>query len=332
MGEQGRHFEGDLRRSPPGIVTLVRQVVQGCLPGELTIALPGLGELVIRPAVLDGDAAWLWNSRRSCAEVPIACAGVHARLLVENGFALHTANALLGRGPSIAAGTLSRIERGLLHGVLAALSARLGLLVMVGACAEDLPAPNSESMVIETSVRLRGGLGRAWLCASAEFLAKILATRMPTWKESSAMVCLELGRTRVPASQLAAANPGDVVVFDEVVALPAADPWPVGIRIGSAVFPGSLRPDGVLASQDGHDLGSVTRAERRPAPAPGYSATPSPVATENCEQIVAEIGRFHGDSLASLLGGNPIEGGRGDSTVLRREGEFAVRITRKLAG
>jgi hypothetical protein len=278
--------------------------------------------------------------------VRIERAGTEALLLVEKGFALHTVNTLLGHAPAISDGPLSRIERGLFHGVLAASCARLGFISTVGLCAEERETPDSDSIVIEASVGLRGGAGRAWLCASAEFLVHILATQAPASKKPSAMLCLELARTLVPVAQLAAATAGDGLVFDEVAALPAADPWPIRIRNGGAVVSASLRPDGILASGDVDDLGIVTQAERRSAriPTPSDPAKFSPGSTDTVE-IVAELGRLQGASLARLLGGAPLDWVRGNSILLRladapwAEGEitahddaFAVRITRKLAG
>jgi flagellar motor switch/type III secretory pathway protein FliN len=259
---------------------------------------------------------------------------------------LHTVNALLGHAPAISVGPLSRIERGLFHGVLAGLSARLGLLLTVGVPAEEREAPSSDAIVVEASLGLLGGAGRAWLCAPVEFLAQILTAQSPTSKKSSAMFCLELARTRVPVSHLAAAKAGDVVVFDEVRALPAADPWPIHIRNGGAVVSAWLRPDGIVAGGDADDPGIATQDERRSARIPTPSdSSKSSLASTDAVEIVAELGRFQGISLARLLAGVPLDGGRGNSILLWQadtpwaEGEsiafddaFAVRITRKLAG
>ena len=327
MGEHGEYLESEPHGEVRARSALVRQLVRGCLPRELTVNLAGIGELVLRSAVSEVDAGWLWKRRRSCEVVSIECAGREALVLVERGFALHTVNALLGHVPLSAVGSLSRIERGLFHGLLAALSARLQLLSTVGVCADDRQAPDPDSIVIESSIELRGAAGRAWLCASAEFLAQILSTQASTSTKSSAMVCLELARTCVPVSQLAQATEGDVVVFDEVAALPAAAPWPVRLRCGGGAIPASLRPDGILVAAQSD---------------PPKSLPPS---TGTDAEVAAELGQFQRSSLAGLLDGAPIGTGRSDSILLRladvpwAEGEviafddvFAVRITRKLAG
>jgi hypothetical protein len=346
VDEQGDYLGneplGDLR----GRVALVRQVIRGCLPGEVTANLSSLGDLVLRPAVRD-DAPWLSNLRGSCEEALIECGGAAAVLLVENGFARHAVNGVLGHEPAITAGSLSRVERGLLHGVLALLSARLDVPISVGACSAERQAPASGSVVIEASLQLRGGTGRAWVCASVEFLAQILANQSPTSEKPSATICLELARTRVPASQLAEANAGDVVVFDEVDARPAMEPWPVGIRTGDTLVQAALRPDGVLTSPAVEEPGSVAHDKRRTACASTQSdqATTKPSPLEGWAEIRAEIGTFQGGSLARLLCGAPLDGGRGSSTLLRMadtpwaegevvalDGAFAVRIKRKLVG
>ena len=344
MGKQSEPSGSEPRRDLRGCAALVHQLVRGFLPSGLTVDLSGLGNLVLRPVVVETDVAWMGRLHRGCEGVRLECAGTEALLLVEKGFALHIVNALLGHAPAISDGPLSRIERGLFHGVLAVLSARFGLLSTV--CAEERQTPDSASIVIEAFVELRGRAGRAWLCASAEFLAHMLATQALASKKPLAMLCLELARTLVPAAQLAAAKAGDGLVFDEVAALPAADPWPIRIRNGGAVVLASLRPDGILASRDVDDLGIVTQAERRSAriPTPSDPAKFSPGSTDTVE-IVAELGRFQGVSLARLLGGAPLDWVRGNPILLRladtlwAEGEitahddaFAVRITRKLAG
>jgi hypothetical protein len=339
MGEQGQDSGGELPRDVRGRVALVRQVIQSCLPGELTVDLPGLGELVLRPVVSEHDADWLLMRRHSCEVVLIEAAGREALLLVERGFALHAVNTLLGQSSVSAACPLSRIERGVLHGVLALLYAHLGSVLTINACSEDRQAPNPDSVVIEFSSWLHGSTGHAWLCASVEFLAQIQATRTTTSKASLAAVRLELARTSVPISQLTGAKEGDVVVFDETAAPSDADPWPVRIRIGDTAISASLRPNGVLTSEPGDDLGNVTRTERR-SPAK-YGAVPPDASAE----IVADLGHFQGSSLVALLCGAPVAGGRGDPLLLRladapwAEGQItacgdvlAVRITRKPVG
>jgi hypothetical protein len=315
-----------------------------CLWGKIAVELPGLGELFLRPLVLDKNAAWLSNLHRSCEVARLECAGAGAVLFVESGFARHTVNAILGCEPAVAARPLSRIERGLLHGGLAALSARLGFLPALRA--GEPPALDSDALLIEVSIGLREVLGRAWLCASIEFLAEMLSAQAPTSEALVAKVAMELGRTHLTVSELAEANEGDLVVFDGVPALSAHDPWPVQIRGGEATVTASLRPDGVLVvAGDGvadQELGITTKAEGRL----GRRSGPQDCVEANANaEVAAEIGLLHGAALAALLRGQPHDFGRSHPILMRRNGTawaegsilavdnaLAVRIRRKLAG
>jgi hypothetical protein len=316
-----------------------------CLPEEIVIAVPGLGDVVLRPTVCENDASWLSNLRPACEEAGLECADSAALLLVERRFALHVVNAILGHEPGIAADSLSRVERGVFYGALAALFVRLGLVPAIRLHMEENGVPNSDSIGVEVSLRLRGVAGRAWLGASAEFLARILTTDAPGPGQAPAMVCVELGRTRLPISELAEAKEGDLVIFDGVAPLPSADPWPVHLCRGDVEVLASLRPDGVVVASDSEndqpDRRSVTKCERRQARScAGFAGEKA----DACAEIAAEIGRIRGAALASLLCGEPLDRVRDGAILLRRdgtswaegeifavEGEFAVRITRKLA-
>ena len=183
------------------------------------------------------------------------------------------------------------------------------------------------------------------MCASDAFLAKILTTHAHRPGQVQTKVFLELGRTWLPASELAGANEGDVVVFDGVAALPLLDPWPANIHRGDVVIPVSLRADGVVAAAvsggDARDRRRTTTFEQGPVRS---SSGLAPMKAEACAEIAAEIGRLGSAMLASLLCGVPLDEGRGDAILLRRsgatwaegeilavDGELAVRITRKLA-
>jgi flagellar motor switch/type III secretory pathway protein FliN len=270
-------------------------------------------------------------------------------LLVESAFALHTVNAILGCDPVAMVRTLSRIERGLLHGALAALSARLGLPPGVRVCAGEATTPTPDSLVIEVRLGLRDVLGRAWVCAPIEFLARMLTSLAPTMDTSQAQVALELGRTSLLVSELADADEGDVLVFDGVAALSEEEAWPVQIRRGKTLAPALLRPDGVFVvaggvAQDG-DLETITKVEGIAVRSGRRSGQLDETAAEPSVEVAAEIGRLQGAELARLLRGAAPDIDRRHSLLLRRngiawaEGEIlaagdvlAVRIKRKLAG
>jgi hypothetical protein len=299
--------------------------------------------------VLDFEATptWIADVRRSCEEVAIDCAGNSALLLIDTEFALHAVNAILGCERLAAAGPLSRIERGILLGVLAALSTRLCLSPDVRLSENGNQSSPACPIAVEISLRLRGMAGRAWLCASEEFLNQSI--REPTWGASQAALRLGLGCTGIVRSELAASGVGDAVVFDEAAALSATEPWPVHVRRDREGMPASLLVDGTLVLASGDDDGSrsgvTTQVERfslRPSLTLAVAAGGSKQGP--CADVTAEIGGLRGVSLGALLGEVPLDLRRSDPILLRvddvpwAEGELtaidgalAVRITRMMA-
>jgi hypothetical protein len=243
-----------------------------------------------------------------------------------------------------AAAPLSRIERGILQGVLMALSTHLCLPPEARLCADGRQASLLDPMPIAVSLRLRGVSGRAWVCASEDFLTKCLTLESPELAQAEVQV--ELACTSVPVSEMAAAKEGDAVVFDGATALSATAPWPVQIRRGKTAIPASLHPDGTLAiASEAFD--SAVKAERSSWRAPTLSDSGAGAAKKAfCVKMTAEIARLRRAALARIiLGKNPLHIDRSDPILLRVdetpwaegevvaiEGELAVRITRRLAG
>lgn len=328
---------------------LVCRALRFCLPEQRSIDLPGLGALHLRPGVRDFEAntTWIADVRRSCEEVAIECAGSPALLLIDTGFALHAVNAILGCERLAAGGPLSRIERGILLGALAALSAHLCLSPNVRLSENEDQSPPACPIVVEISLRLRGVAGRAWLCASEEFLNQNIREPLPG--SSRAALRLELGCTGIVRSDLATSEVGDAVVFDEVAALSATEPWPVQVRRGREGMPASLLADGTLVLASGDDDGSrsgvTTQAERfSRRPSGSFAVAAGGSKQGPCADVTAEIGGLRGVPLGALLGEVPLHQRRSDPVLLRAddvlwaEGEIAaidgalvVRITRMLA-
>jgi hypothetical protein len=324
----------------------LRQVTGIYLPQEKTVELTGLAAVILRPSLSKKGSVDLSGIRPSCEEALIECAGSSALLLVERAFALDVVNAILGHGPAMLVRSLSRIERGLLHGLLAASCTRLGFSSSVRVGPQDRQLPMSESVVIEIGLELGQSVGHAWLDAPDELLANILTTQAMTPVRSSSGLRLELGRTRVPVAELAEAREGDAVVFDGVAALPAEDGWPIHICRGDSAIPATWLPDGVVVVEDAddRDRGAATKVERRAT----RSLLPSDPATADAgTEVAAEVACPGGDTLAALLRGTPLDGGRwkgrcrsvllrlagapwAEGEILAADGEFAVRITRKL--
>jgi len=345
-GEPEEPQQAGPRHDVPEHRVLLRQVLRFCLPDEMSIDLPGLGMLVLRPHVLDVEAtpAWIADVCQSCEEVSVKCASGAALLLIDRGTALSVVNALLGFEMVAAAAPLSRIERGILQGVLMALSTHLCLPPEARLCADGGQSSLKGPIPIAVSLRLRGVTGRAWVCASGDFLTKCLTLESPALAQAEFQV--ELACTSVLVSEMAAAKEGDAVVFDGATALSATTPWPVQIRRGKIAIPASLRPDGTLAIASGAS-DSAVKAERSSWRAPTISDSATGATKKaSCVEMTAEIARLRGAALARIiLGKHPLDIGRSSPVLLRVdetpwaegevaaiEGELAVRITRRLAG
>jgi hypothetical protein len=256
-------------------------------------------------------------------------------------------NAILGCEGLAAVGPLSRIERGILLGALAASSAHLCLSPDVRLSEAGNQLPPACPIAVEISLGLRGVAGRAWLCASEEFLNQNI--RESVRGLSQAALRLELGCTAIVRSELAASGVGDAVVFDEVAALSATEPWPVHVRREREGMPASLLADGTLVLASGDDDGSrsgvttqAERSSRRPSVSCAVAAGGSKQGP--CADVTAEIGGLRGVPLGALLGEVPLDLRRSDPVLLRADdvlwaegeitaidGALAVRITRMLA-
>jgi hypothetical protein len=327
-----------------------------CLPGEIVVQVNGLGSLVLRPTILGSRITKTHaESARSCCEVlTLECGEGFGWLLVERRLALQLVHTLLGVNAPTVSRPLSRIERGLLEGVLALLSARLGYSPALHLCTEATQSPISPimagAMTLEILIEFHGQVFHAWLCVNDLFITEAWTTWQGTSGQASTTFRLELARTRIPAADLAMAEECDWVVFEETAPLSPSDPWPVEIRRGRFVIPAHLHPNGSLQIKDidFDDLEDDTDTK------PERFAIHSNVGNEvKCrtsgagpfEEIVAEIGDYQlsGNELAGLLSEGRLKMGRNNLVNLRRQetpwaegklteidGEFAVRITRKL--
>jgi len=346
LGEENERLGSKSSDEPGRRLGMVRQVLRLCLSGERVVTLPCLGDLILRPSVLDGDADWLANVRGVSWELTsIECAGLKATLEVERGFALHIVNTLTGCGAALASGPLSRIERGLLQGALAGLVARLHLPPEVRVSVEA-PAPTRDALVIQVLLTLGVLSGRAWVCASTDFLLRYLEVESVSEGDDSRAVRLELGRTHVPCSDLNAVDSGDLVVFEEVRAFSMDGGWPVQLRRGDASVPASLSPEGALV------LARAVDSEDKSACATlvdgkGRLGEVWPVGEKAGarDEIVAELGCLQFPALVAYLRGESMHVERARRILLRRdgvawaegellafEGALAVRITRQSAG
>jgi hypothetical protein len=319
--------------------------------GEIRLALPRLGPLTMRPALLGPAEATtrVEEFRQPSEAIVLECRGVAGLLFVETRFALGLVNAALGISEPLVSGPLSRIERGILEGVLAAVIGQLdfgpGLLLPEARDVEVPPDPRA----IEILADLHGQRGRAMVCGSEEFLVETWNSWCERPGAGRRTACLEIARTRVPVAQLATAEAGDTVVFDEEPCFSPTEPWPVRIRCGDLDLSARWHPDGALSFDEVVDLGDC---EARTASDRGAGhAAFGPLAAygegENrpCTEVVATIAPIDARALAGLVRG-VLEGTSRTQPILLKvgaspwaEGELVdlggspgVRITRKSAG
>src|SRR5207248_1241497 len=119
-------------------------------------------------------------------------------------------------------------------------------------------------------------------------------------------ISIQLGRTSLERSALAAAAVGDAVVF-ETAAVARHGPWPVEVRFGDCLLPAALDVDGSLRKTERlrcHESEVPMTTEREHDTEPLPAETMRALAAAPVE-IVAELGRLtvRGDELAGLLEG-----------------------------
>jgi hypothetical protein len=317
-------------------------IAQLCLPARAVVRLPSVGDVVLRPRFLDrtSRAAWWGGGRPACEEVALDCAGQPGLLLVENRLALGLVNVLLGLAMPAFSGPLSRVERGLLAGTVATMLAQLELAPDVRLGEGEVEAPPSGSPVLALSVGLCGESGRVWLCASREFFERVWATREPVAK--AVVPWLELATTRVLSSELAGAETGDKVLFDETAALSPEAEWPVRVRWQGNVVPARWRADGLLVA--GGSVASAPAGDATTRPERRAAGLCSPAAAVAVGGVSVEVSAGIACSAIEGAGHAPLIVRRGEPLLLRAgdrpwaygevaeiDGAFAVTITRKLA-
>jgi|GEM_PF-3469295 len=319
----------------------LRLALQLCLPGKVSASLPGVGDVVFRPRVLDwvgGVAAWV-GGKPAGEAVAIACAGHEGLLVFESRLAVGLVNGILGFGMPSFAGPLSRIERGVLEGVLATLLAQCGFVPGIKLRASTAETTPDEMLVVAISVELREEVGQAWLIASEAFLESAWANRASGASESAPW--LEFAATTVAESDIASAQSGDRVVFDEIVATGQIAAWPVRVFQGERVFQARWLADGRVVAEEGLSGAATqeaaTRDDRRvrvrsARPTAPQGSTVEVRAGVYCPALDPRVRPRlvvpRREPVLLRLGDHPWA--RGEFSEF--EGSLAVTITRKLAG
>jgi hypothetical protein len=283
----------------------------------------------LRLSCFDGETtAAMLKDPTLCCELFSASAMGPGMVMIERRLARHLVNALLGRTDAVIAGPLSRVERGLLAGLLATSLAKLELSIGVQVGATEVGDVGREGLCVQVSVSLPGEEGRVWLCTNAAALERCWRVSRLSQKSPPTALRLELARTDLHKDEVLATSDGDVVVFDESSALSPSSPWPLQVCYGDRRIAVRLDPDGSVHRDEQF---SVTSRIRRPG-----------MAGDGRVEIIAEMahpGAWQEEPSSVRSGGPP-----GDGVLLRMgdvdwaegrlcemDGRLAVRITRTFA-
>lgn len=323
-----------LRREPvvafirrPGAASALARVL---LPEETRLDLPVLGSAALRFVGLDHEAlVRILDEMRGAGEsFPLPALGP-GLLLVDPLLARHLTSRVLGLPMPPIVVALSRIERGVLGGLLAGAWGKLGLggIDVAQAGATRLAA---DAVALEVSVDWAGETGRVWLCAAPASLGHCWAPPASSADAASA-VRLELARTRLTTSDAQATAEGDVVVFEETSALSSSSSWSVLLRHGERCTKVSLDPKGCVRADDRTAVADRASPKRQAATSPGVEVTAELAHRAVGAATAAEAAfvlRPRGDGILLRADGRDwVEG-----SLCESDGRLAVRITRALAG
>lgn len=316
----------ELPRVPSGSVerTLVLARARAGWPRQVRAELRGLGTVVATPARLGLPSAG--------ERFGIDVAGSIGAITLDPALALAIVGTLLGAPRGTLLRPLGRAERGVLGAVVAT------VLDALAPGELRLRLDGAPSVLDPTTVELNvsaaaAGLdGPAWLELPAAWLK---APRTPDPEALLVGVIVELGHTLLPVGELAAARPGDAVVFEGASCIhDDPQPWSVVLRLHDSVVDATLALDGTLRCQGplrhqplplGSPMSSDarTREDHPPSSVSAAQVIAEKIAAAPVE-VVAELGRLtvRGDELAGLLEGGVLAlGSRRPTRVDLRVGD-----------
>jgi hypothetical protein len=191
------------------------------------------------------------------------------------------------------------------------------------------------AFALEISVGLAGETGRAWLVASDTSLERLWTTREAGGDEAAPW--LEVARTRVPEHELAQAEVGDTIVFDEMAAHTPAAAWPVRVLWQGRALAAWWLADGVVGLAEEAAPEAQTQSEPRQAARPPRAAGRAVALVEASAGVDIVAGAQSGHAPLIVSRGQPVGlkvGGHsfGRGNITQHEGAFAVVITQKASG
>jgi hypothetical protein len=302
-------------------------VAQLCMPDEFVVPFGARGEMVVRPRLLEEAETQAWRQSPPVGErFCLTCAGGISSLIVEPPLAAAVVAQVLGLALSVGA-PLTRIEKGVLTGALAAMLSQVGLApsVRIGECRPADPA----ALFLAFAVELSGKSGQGWLLAT-DGLLDAAWRRWPGFGPASDIE-LELAETAVATAELEDAAIGDLIVFDGVAGARAEVAWPVIMRRGDRRMAALWMADDslVIAAASAGMAGVRPSPPAAGSPAPPAAAPATARVIALCPVETASLtwkGPFvqpRDGRVVLLAGGTSWARGQ----VVARDGDFTVAIT-----
>jgi hypothetical protein len=315
-------------RDQEGRQPAARLIARVRIPEEMAVGGPV--RAVVRPRLLETSATQaLAGGGISGESVWLTCGGCASQLIVEPPLAVGLVSRALGLAAPALGGPLTRIERGVLLGVLSEMLSRQALSPEVRLSEEGQVAAIAELTGIALSVDLGGQSGQAWLLATSSLLDALCA------RQGDGFARLELATTTIPGSDLATAVVGDRIVF-ESSAPSTDDAWTVTLCCQERSCPARWRADGLVVPAEGREAADTVRGRR--ADLEGGSGHGPPAAG-------IAIAAWTAEPLARLAWGDPLVIPRSRAVVLcaagtvwgegqmgESDGALAITITRLLSG
>ena len=308
-------------------MTLAR--VWARLPCPAVIVLKRIGDLRLLPERIAFVDAWDGGQVEDLAWFRLARSTEQGWLGLSLNLCRGLIRAVLGDAAPCLVRPLGSAERGLMAALVLAALRSLGLAGWATvAPAEGRPCVRGGQVLVEGTVQ-----GAAEIDGRAIFLGPLswwldgsdLEPAVVPSEDAVAEGVLELGRTEVPAADLAVAAPGDALVFEGTPGMVAGSAWPVRLWVGRSRVSARLAPDGSLfleGSWSTMEEDTAAARDQNPRWKPGVPAsleTSGP--TSATVEAVAELGRINlcSDELLRLTREGSLNIGRrpGDAVCLR---------------
>lgn len=310
------------------VPSLATFLLRAALERDLAASIPGLGRVTVSADDREARPEETRSLAERCEGIGLSWAGAGGVLWIERALARVAVDALLERKGQVRWHPLSRIERGLLHGIVAGVASLFGVPPAVALLGEARPQLEA-AILLRLRLDVAGNCARIWLAMSRPFAERALSEyAVPT------ALTVELASTTLARSEMRTAAVGDTVLFNDVPPLDPRGGWPVRLVAGMRAKHAELRTDGVLADVQSPPCDGTSTAVDRSLVTPAEHL-------ENAIEIVAAIAQLDAACVQRLIArpvlprsanvtltaaGSPWA--RGAWTAV--DGCFAVRLTKLL--